>query len=104
LTLRNAAGATVAACDNYFSADPLLHHKFEQAGEYVLEVRDVRYKGNADWVYAIEINSRPFITQTLPLAVTPGAETKLSLIGYNLPADATTNVKIPAGAPTGLRW
>ena len=104
LTIRNAAGATIAANDNYFSADPLLHHKFEQAGEYVLEVRDVRYKGNADWVYAIEINNRPFITQTLPLAVTPGVETKLSLVGHNLPADATTTVTIPPGTPPGLRW
>lgn len=104
LTIRNAAGTTIAAGDNHFSADPLLHHKFEQAGEYTLEVRDVRFKGNADWVYAIEINSRPFITQTLPLAVTPGADTKLSLVGYNLPADATATVTVPPGTPPGLRW
>jgi hypothetical protein len=104
LTIRNAAGATVAACDNHYSADPLLHHRFEQAGEYVLEVRDVRYKGNADWVYAIEINSRPFVTQAMPLAVKPGADVHLSLVGHNLPQDAVTTVQIPADAPAGLRW
>jgi hypothetical protein len=104
LTIRNAAGATVAANDNHFSADPLLHHKFEQAGEYTLEVRDVRFKGNAEWVYAIEINSRPFVTQSLPLAAAPGVETKVSLVGYNLPADATATVTVPPTAPAGLRW
>jgi hypothetical protein len=104
LTIRNAAGATVAANDNHFSADPLLHHRFDQAGEYVLEIRDVRYKGSADWVYAIEINNRPFVTQTLPLAVAAGAETKLSLVGYNLPAEPRATITIPPGTPPGLRW
>jgi hypothetical protein len=104
LTIRNAAGATLAACDNYFSADPLLAYRFEQAGEYVLEVRDVRYKGNADWVYAIEINERPFITQVYPLAVPRGTRTELSLVGLNVPPGATCSADIPADAATGLRW
>jgi hypothetical protein len=104
LTIRNASGATLAANDNHYSADPLLFYRFEQGGEYVLEIRDVRYKGNTDWVYAIEINSRPYVTQVLPLAVTPGGETTLSLVGYNLPPDAKTTVQVPADAPDGLRW
>jgi hypothetical protein len=104
LTIRNSAGATVAASDNHYSADPLLHHRFEHAGEYTLEIRDVRYKGNGDWVYAIEVSGRPYVTQVLPLAITPGAESRLSLVGFNLPADATATVQIPAAAPGGLRW
>src|SRR5579872_5668376 len=71
ITLKTTAGATLAASDNYYAGDPLLHHKFEQAGEYLLEVRDVRYQGNGDWTYSIEINNRPFITQVTPLAVAP---------------------------------
>ena len=90
ITLENAAGVTLAASDNYYAGDPLLFHKFEQAGEYLLEIRDVRYQGNGDWTYSIEINNRPFVTQALPLAVKAGVETKLSLVGYNLPADPST--------------
>jgi hypothetical protein len=104
ITLRTAAGVTLAANDNYYAGDPLLYYKFEQAGDYVLEVRDVRYQGNTDWTYSIEINSRAFVTQVLPLAVKPGAETKLSLVGYNLPADPTTALALPADAVAGLRW
>lgn len=104
LTLRNAAGSTLAMNDNYYSADPLLHYKFEQAGEYVLEIRDVRFKGSNDWVYSIEINGRPFVTQVFPTAVTPGAEAKLALVGFNLPADATATLTLPTTAPSGLRW
>ena len=104
ITLKTAAGVTLAASDNYYAGDPLLFHKFEQAGEYLLEVRDVRYQGNADWTYSIEINNRPFITQALPLAVRPGVETKLSLVGYNLPADPSLLLTLPAETPAGMRW
>lgn len=104
LTIRNAAGATVTASDNHFAADPLLQHRFEQAGDYVLEVRDVRYKGNADWTYAIEVGDRPFITQTLPVAVPAGAKATLSVVGHNLPADPVAEVLVPPGTPRGLHW
>ncbi|HEY3967446.1 MAG TPA: hypothetical protein VGM05_22990 [Planctomycetaceae bacterium] len=104
ITLRTAAGATLAASDNYYAGDPLLYYMFEQAGDYLLEVRDVRYQGNGDWTYSIEINNRPFVTQVLPLAVHPGAETKLSLVGYNLPAEPSASLALPADAPAGLRW
>src|SRR5579863_6011268 len=104
ITLKTAAGVTLAASDNYYAGDPLLFHKFEQAGEYVLEVRDVRYQGNGDWTYCIEINNRPFVTQALPLAVKAGIETRLSLVGYNLPTDPSLSLTLPAETPAGLRW
>jgi hypothetical protein len=104
ITLRGATGSTLATNDNYYAGDPLLHYQFDQPGEYVLEIRDVRYKGNPEWVYAIEANSRPFVTQVVPLSVAPGVESKLSLVGFNLPADATGTLTIPASAPPGLRW
>jgi hypothetical protein len=104
ITLRTAAGVTLAASDNYYAGDPLLFYKFEQAGDYLLEVRDVRFQGNGDWTYSIEINNRPFVTQVLPLVANPGIESKLSLVGYNLPADPVASIQIPANGPVGLTW
>ncbi len=104
ITLLSAAGGTLATSDNYYAGDPLLSYKFDQAGEYLLQVRDVRYQGNGDWTYSIEINSRPYVTQALPLAVKPGVETKLSLVGFNLPADASAILTVPEGMPSGIRW
>lgn len=101
ITVRNASGTTLAQADNEYYADPCLRYRFEQAGEYFLEVRDVRYHGNADWRYSIEINSRPLVTQVFPLALTPGTESKLDLIGFQLPAQPVTQFKVPMETPEG---
>jgi hypothetical protein len=102
LTLRNATGSVLAANDNTFSGDPLLHHRFAAAGTYYLEIRDTRYGGNPFWQYCIEINDRPFVTSVNPLRLTPGHKTRLRLIGHNLPADPHAWVTLPADTSEGL--
>lgn len=92
LTIRNAQGSTIAAADNVFHGDPFLCHRFEQPGEYFLEIRDVRYTGNQYWEYAVEIHSRPFVRSVFPLAITAGKEQRLSAIGAQLPADPTVTL------------
>jgi hypothetical protein len=104
LTVRNAAGTVLATDDNTFAADPLLVHRFTKAGDYYLEVRDVTYAGNKFWEYCIEINDRPFVTNTYPSRVSPGSETRLRMVGHNLPEDPTATLKIPAETPEGLHW
>lgn len=85
ITLRTAQGATVAASDNHYAGDPLLNYTFTQAGDYLLEVRDVRYQGNVDWTYAIEVNGRPFITQVFPPVAFQGVDSRnVTAIGFNL--------------------
>ena len=88
ITLRTAQGATVAASDNHYAGDPLLNYTFAQAGDYLLEVRDVRYQGNVDWTYAIEVNGRPFVTQVFPPLAIQGDTRKATAIGFHLAPDA----------------
>jgi len=66
LIVRDAKGTILASNDNYYASDPLLHHKFALAGNYYLEVRDVRFAGDPHWTYCIEINDRPFVTHAFP--------------------------------------
>lgn len=72
--------------DNTYAADPFLSHSFEP-GEYLLEVRDVRYQGNKYWNYAIEISNRPYVSQVYPAMVSVGQTTQLQLVGQHF-ADA----------------
>ena len=101
ITLRNSFGATLAASDNYFFADPFLRYRFEQAGEYVLEIRDLRYHGNADWKYSIEISGRPFVTNLFPLGLPPGAQSKVELVGFQLPPEPVSAVTVPPETSEG---
>lgn len=103
LFLRDASGGVVAMSDNAFFADPFLAHTFAQAGDYFLEIRDVRFQGNVEWVYAIEVNGRPFPTQAFPMAVAAGQEGLVDLVGPFVPAGAKATVPPQSGA-NGFRW
>jgi hypothetical protein len=104
ITIRTAAGSTIAAADNYYAADPYLTHVFKEDGEYLLEVRDVRYQGNTYWQYSIEISDRPQVTNVYPLAVNPGLPTPLEMIGFQLPAQQATFYKMPWEIGLGRQW
>lgn len=101
MTIRSANGSTLVQSDNVYAGDPFLNYKFEQAGEYVLEVRDVRYQGNVYWEYAVEISNRPFVASVYPMGVARGQETKLRMIGYQLPADPMASLTLPMETKPG---
>ena len=94
IAIRNASGSTVAASDNSFSGDPLLSHTFDQAGDYFLEIRDVRYQGNQYWGYCVEVNDRPFAATLFPLAVNADDATPLKPIGPQIPENSHARVLI----------
>jgi hypothetical protein len=103
LTLRTAVGATIVSSDNNsYYADPVLAHRFEQAGDYLLEIRDVRYQGNQYWEYCLEINSRPVVECVHPLAVSQGQAETLQPLGHLLTDDARLSFTAPTSAPPGL--
>jgi hypothetical protein len=104
LTLRTSSGAVVSMADNTFAADPVLAHRFERSGDYVLEIRDVRYQGNADWQYAIEVSDQPWARSAFPPAVPPGSTMNLVLTGWNLPDSAVANWTAPGESENSTRW
>jgi hypothetical protein len=104
ITLKNSAGTVLELVDNYFFADPLLHYRFATAGEYLLEIRDVRYQGNPHWYYSIEISDQPFVSNVFPLAVPPGVESRVELIGHGLPADPFGLLTPGADTADGPLW
>ena len=96
LTLRSGSGATLASSDNFYSADPFLGYRFENAGDYVLEIRDVRYHGNTYWEYSIEVDTQPFVLNTYPLAISAQQAAQVELIGFSIPSNPMTELQVPA--------
>ncbi|MGN6544502.1 MAG: PPC domain-containing protein [Aureliella sp.] len=103
LTIRDANGSIVASSDNEFSADPLVCHSFAREGEYVMEIRDVRYQGNQYWEYCVEINSRPLVTTVYPLGIAPGQVSSLELLGFAIPQNSKVDFKPSAELAMGLQ-
>ncbi len=104
LTIRTAAGVTVASSDNYFYGDPFISHEFDLEGDYLLEIRDVRYQGNAYWEYSIDVSDQPFVTNVFPLAVRPGQASRLQLVGHHLPQQAQAEITLPTGTDRSTLW
>ena len=102
LVLRDLKGVELARNDDYYRADPLLNYKFEKAGQYVIQLRDVNYQGNGFWMYRMNITSRPYVVATVPCAVTPGQSADLHVTGFNLGNASTAHVDVPANTPPGL--
>jgi hypothetical protein len=103
LTLRDATGREIARADDTYGADPLLLYRFQEEGEYLIEVRDVRYQGNAHWVYRLSLTRRPWVRAVLPLAAQRGEATSLELIGANLGESPIAQWAAPADAAPGVR-
>jgi hypothetical protein len=81
VTLYDAAGRELAANDDAYFADPLLSHTFAKDGDYVVQVRDSKYDGDARWVYALLVTDRPHASHVYPMAVQAGAAAELRPIG-----------------------
>lgn len=103
LTLRDLTGRELAVSDDYYRADGLLHYRFDRAGDYVIQVRDVNYKGNPHWVYRLTITDRPYVVACVPCAVRPGQSNVLQVTGYNLGGVRTVTLDVPASLSPGIQ-
>jgi hypothetical protein len=104
ITIRNAMGGTLAASDNHFFGDPFLSVKFDRAGDYFLEIRDVRYHGNQYWEYSVEVTNRPFVSNVYPMGLPIGQKTNVELGGTSLPKDNQYEITLPADTAAGAVW
>jgi hypothetical protein len=86
LTLSDTAGKRLGFVDDFrFKPDPVLFHKVEKDGEYVLEVRDILYRGSQDFIYRVRIGPWPYVTHVYPLGGRRNSTAKIELFGVNLP-------------------
>lgn len=86
LILADASGVELASNDDYYLGDPMLHHRFEKDGEYVIAVRDVDYGGAPHFTYSLAMTDRPFVTAVFPLTIATTGPWTASATGFGLPA------------------
>lgn len=102
LTLFGPSGQVVAENDNYYGGDPFLHTDLPEDGDYVLQIRDVRYAGSPKFSYCLELSERPFLKAMFPLAVQTGSSIPATPVGFGF--DSTSPITISAGADEEPGW
>jgi hypothetical protein len=102
LILHDERGRELAVNDNGLFADPLLMHRFGEAGTYLLEVRDTTYAGNVNWTYVLSASSGPLARSVFPMAVNPGNRVELHASGINFDQAQTIALNVPSGIPSSV--
>ena len=102
LTLIGPSGQIVAENDNFYGGDPFFHCELPEDGEYVLQVRDVRYAGSEKFTYCIEVSDRPFLTAMFPLAVQQGTTVEAIPVGFGF--NNAQPIPLTAAADDAAGW
>ena len=75
--------------------DPRLVHTFAADGDYLVQVRDVAWRGGEDFHFLLRAGAFPVATCAFPLAVTRGKTTPVGFTGTHV--DGT--IPVPVAAP-----
>lgn len=97
MILYAADGRQLATSSDHLGRDPLIDFTAPSDGDYVIEIRDLRYANGA--VYRLLIHDRPQIENVFPRAVEAGRTAELSVFGRNLPNGQPSTWKIGDAAP-----
>ncbi len=77
---------------------------FKEAGDYLVELRDVSYKGGEDYFYRLRIGDFPCATTPLPLAVKRGAKATVTFAGPNVEGVAPVDAIAPTDPGVQALW
>ena len=88
LRLLDSSGKVIASNNGFdTSSDPLIAHRFSDSGDYQLQVEELVLGGSADHFYRVSIGEFPLVTAVYPPIVPRHHETKIELIGFNIPEE-----------------
>ncbi|MFN4258874.1 MAG: hypothetical protein ACK4RK_06220 [Gemmataceae bacterium] len=84
--------------------DPRLTYTFPEAGEYLIEVRDVQYRGGGDYWYRLRIGDFPCVTTPIPMAARRGSKETVHFAGPMVEGVKPRTVTIPSDPNVDTVW
>lgn len=84
--------------------DARLTYTFKEAGDYLIEVRDVLNRGGPDYPYRLRIGDFPSATVPLPMAAKRGSKVSLQFAGPMVEGVASVEVAVPADPSIDSIW
>lgn len=78
------------------SSDSQFAYTFEEAGTYVLEIRDIQYAGGGNHTYRLRIGDFPCVNVAVPMAVQRGTSPQVVFAGSSVEDVAPVTLAVPA--------
>ena len=107
LYVYDAKGTREFAFDNDSpgcQTDPRINYTFKEAGEYLLEIKDVLNRGGSEFFYHVRIGDFPLATTPVPMAAKRGARARISFAGPAVEGVAPVDVDVPNDAALNVLW
>ncbi|MBM80064.1 MAG: hypothetical protein CMJ78_05655 [Planctomycetaceae bacterium] len=104
LRLLDAKGKELAYSDDDsgLRADCQFSYKFAAAGDYFLELRDIRYQGGANHFFRLRVGDFPCVQTPYPHAIKRGSSATVSFGGKNI--EGVQPVKLEVAGDYPLDW
>ena len=84
--------------------DPRLTYVFKEAGDYLIEVRDVLYRGGADFVYCLRIGDFPCASAAIPMSAKRGAKVAVGFAGPSVEGVPSVELIVPTDPRVDTVW
>ncbi|HEV3341800.1 MAG TPA: PPC domain-containing protein [Pirellulales bacterium] len=103
IRLLDAAGRELAYSDDEpgIGADCRFAYQFASAGDYYLELRDIRYQGSPNHRYRLRVGNFPLVNTPYPLAGQKGTSPKLTAAGPSTEELSPLSVAVPMEIASG---
>ena len=84
--------------------DPRISYTFKEAGEYLLEVKDVLNRGGPEFFYRVRVGDFPMATTPIPMAAKRGTKAKIGFAGPAVEGVAQVDVDVPSDPTLSVVW
>ena len=84
--------------------DARLTYTFKEAGDYLVEIRDVMYRGGPDFWYRLRIGDFPCATTPIPMAARRGTKATVHFAGPNVAGVPPVDVAVPSDPTAEVVW
>jgi hypothetical protein len=95
--LLDLAGRELAYNDDAggIGSDCRFAYTFDKDGEYLIEIRDIRFQGSANHIYRLRVGDFPVATVPYPMGGRRGSEIEVELAGTNVAGAPARKLKVP---------
>jgi hypothetical protein len=104
IRLLDAKGRELAYSDDAagIAPDSLLSFTIKETGDYIVEVRDIRFQGGGNFFYRLRIGDFPAVTVPYPMGIQKGAAAQVGFAGIAVDGVPALPVNLPGDSP--LQW